>query len=195
MKPEGSRLGPRGLLLVTFLIFFVPVIAAWLLNVMVPGWLPFGTVNYGTLVQPVRPIARAGLSRIEGGAIDADYLDGHWTLVQVIDAPCGQDCLDALVHIRQVRRALGDDMSRTQHLAVVADSAFAADFAELELTAAVADDRWLEPFAFDDAGASASPALFLVDPQGYLMMRYAPDVGQHGLLADLERLLKISKIG
>jgi hypothetical protein len=34
-----------------------------------------------------------------------------------------------------------------------------------------------------------------VDPQGYLMMRYPQAVDRRGLLADLERLLKISKIG
>jgi hypothetical protein len=34
-----------------------------------------------------------------------------------------------------------------------------------------------------------------VDPQGFLMMRYPQDVEQRALLADLKRLLKISKIG
>lgn len=195
MKSERPRLGPRRLLLIAFLIFFLPVIAAWLLNVLAPGWLPFGTVNHGTLVQPVRPIDGSGLMRLEGGALDADYLGGRWTLVHVITAPCEAACLDALTRIRQVRRALGDDMKRTQHLAVLADSTFAADFEGLEVTAALAGEGLLEDFDFADADAPASPALYLVDPQGYLMMRYAPGVDQHALLADLERLLKISKIG
>lgn len=194
MTRERARIGPRRLLLATFFIFFLPVLAAWLLNVFAPGWLPFGTVNHGTLVQPVRPVGAGTLQRLDGEVLPADFLDGYWTLVHVIRAPCERDCLDVLARTRQVRRALGDDMNRTQHLAVVAERGFAADFGALELTAAVADRRWLQPFAFADA-SPASPALYLVDPQGYLMMRYPPDVDQHGLLADLERLLKISKIG
>ena len=193
MQPERSKLGPRRLLLVTFVVFFLPVLAAWLLNVLAPGWLPFGTVNHGTLVQPVRAIASSGLVGLDGRAVDEDYLRGRWTLVQVIRAPCDRDCLDALLRTRQVRRALGEDIDRTQHLAVLAAPAFAADFGELELSCAVADDRWLASFDFGEAGASTS--LYLIDPQGYLMMRFAADVDQHGLLADLERLLKISKIG
>lgn len=207
MSAERARFGPRRLLLLTFLIFFLPIIAAWLLNVLAPGWLPFGTVNHGTLVQPVRPVSASGLVRLDGGVLDgpldSDFLAGRWTLVHVVRAPCARECLDALTRTRQVRRALGDDMSRTQHLAVVADAAFAGNFDGLELTAALADGRWLAPFedvstegAVDGAsGARAAPALYLVDPQGYLMMRYPPEVEQDGLLADLKRLLKLSKIG
>lgn len=195
MKPERSRLGPRRLLLLTFLIFFLPVLAAWLLNVMVPGWLPFGTVNHGTLVQPVRAVDSHGLARLDGRALEENFFNGRWTLVHVIRAPCASDCLEALTRTRQVRRALGEDIDRTQHLAVLAEPLLVADFAALELTAAVADERWLESFEFADVGAAASPVLYLIDPQGYLMMRYPPDIEQHGLLADLERLLKISKIG
>ena len=195
MAPERSRPAARRLLLATFVIFFLPVLAAWMLNVIAPGWLPFGTVNHGTLVQPVRAIESAGLARLDGRALDENYLKGRWTLVHVIRAPCTSDCVDALLSTHQVRRALGEDVDRTQQLAVVAEPELAPDFDQPWITSAVAHRRWLAPFDFGEAGAGASPALYLIDPQGYLMMRYPPDIDQHGLLADLERLLKISKIG
>lgn len=195
MALERPRAAPRRLLLVTFLIFFVPVVAAWLLNVLAPGWLPFGTVNHGTLVQPVRHIDSAGLTRLDGKAFDADYLNGRWTLVHVITEPCARSCVEALARIRQVRRALGKDMNRVQHLAVITEPTQAPDFHGLGVTPALADPQWLAHFAFDDGGATASPALYLIDPQGYLMMRYPRDVEQHDLYDDLERLLRISKVG
>jgi hypothetical protein len=59
----------------------------------------------------------------------------------------------------------------------------------------VASSDWLASFSFGDAPPGQGTGIFLVDPQGYLMMRYPRDVDRGGLLADLERLLKLSMIG
>ena len=64
-----------------------------------------------------------------------------------------------------------------------------------ELLLAVANRAWLASFSFADAAARQELGIYLVDPQGYLMMRYPPNVEERGLIADIERLLKISKIG
>lgn len=186
----------RILLVGTFLLFFLPIVGAWLLNVFVPGWLPFGSTNHGTLVQPVRPLTPARLHRVDGAALDPGYLSGRWTLVHVPAGVCGGTCIDALERTRQVRQALGDDLHRVQQLLVLARS---GDTPVGDLppgaTMAVAGTDWLAHFAFADASPWPSPGIYLVDPQGYLMMRYPREVDQRGLLSDLERLLKISKIG
>ena len=179
----------RILLVGTFLFFFLPILGAWLLNVFAPDWRPFGTTNYGTLVQPVRPIAAAGLRGADGAALDDAYLNGRWTLVHIHEGHCGKDCADGLARLRQVQQALGDDMHRVQLLVVGDGGGKAPDGA----TAAVAAPGWLAAFSFADAPAGSG--VYLVDPQGYLMMRYPRDAEQRGLLTDLERLLKISKIG
>jgi cytochrome oxidase Cu insertion factor (SCO1/SenC/PrrC family) len=46
---------------------------------------------------------------------------------------------------------------------------------------------------FKTGGGAAE--IFLVDPQGYLIMWYPRDANPSGLIKDLERLLRISKIG
>lgn len=191
-----ERRRARPLLLITFLVFFVPIMAAWLLNVFAPDWRPFGTVNHGTLVQPVRPVSAAGLEDGHGRKVDAGYLSGRWTVVQVLAEPCGKDCLEALARTRQIHQALGDDMGRVQRLLVTADAAHAGSIeTSPELAVAVAESDWLSSFSFAEVGAGPATGIFLVDPQGYLMMRYPLAVNQRGLLADLKRLLKISKIG
>jgi len=194
MRPERRR--ARVLLIGTFLIFFLPIVAAWLLNLFAPDWRPFGTVNHGILVQPVRPISAAGLKDPTGMKLDADYLHGRWTLVHVLNGPCGQRCIDALVHTRQVQQALGDDMNRVQRLMVVATPRYAENVAKPpELALAVAKSPWLASFSFAEDGSSQAFGIYLVDPQGNLMMRYPPNIDQRGLISDMERLLKISKIG
>lgn len=192
----ADRRRARILLVATFLLFFLPVVAAWLLNVYAPGWRPFGMVNHGTLVQPVRPVSAVRLRHFDGTAMDPGYLSERWTLVHLLDGDCGQSCIEALARSRQVQRALGDDMYRVQLLLVRA-APVDARLAELPagVDFAVADSGWLAPFSDTDAGAGPDAGIYLVDPQGYLMMRYPQDVDRRALLADLERLLKISKIG
>jgi cytochrome oxidase Cu insertion factor (SCO1/SenC/PrrC family) len=192
----AERRRRRTVLVGTFLIFFVPIVAAWLLNVFAPGWRPFGTLNHGILVEPVRQVSTTDLARVDGSAVNADYLSGRWTLVHLLDGDCGQTCIAALARSRQVQQALGDDMQRVQLLLVMKKAAGleAADLPP-RLAIAVANDTWLAEFSFAQPVPGENFGLYLVDPQGYLMMRYPGDVDQRGLLADLERLLKISKIG
>ncbi|GMQ96209.1 MAG: hypothetical protein BMS9Abin14_733 [Gammaproteobacteria bacterium] len=194
MGPDRRR--ARALLIVTFLVFFLPVLGAWLLNVFAPDWRPFGTVNNGTLVQPARQITAAGLRHVDGTEIDPGYLSGRWTLVQVIDGACARSCIEALARSRQVQQALGSDTPRVQLLLVLAGPVNAppADIPQ-GVTVALASSEWLASFSFAEAPAGQGPRIYLVDPQGYLMMRYPGDIDRRGLLADLERLLKLSMIG
>ncbi len=192
----ADRRRTRFLLVGTFLVFFVPIMAAWLLNVLAPNWRPFGTLNHGTLVEPVRQVGVNGLTRPDGGEMQADYLSGRWTLVQLVDGDCGQACLEALTRSHQVQLALGDDMQRVQ-LILVLKKAAAPEAATLPpgVTVAMANDGWLARFSVAQTQPGERLRLYMIDPQGYLMMHYAADVDQRALLADLERLLKISKIG
>lgn len=192
---SADRPRTRTLLVITFLIFLLPVVAAWLLNVFTPGWRPFGTTNHGTLVQPVRQLATAGLRHFDGSPLDVGYLQGRWTLLHVVREECAQPCESALLSTYQVQQALGDDQHRLQLLLVLPRPP-GAKSPQLPpgIETALASDAWLATLSFAGA-APAAPGVYLVDPQGYLMMRYAAHVDQRGLLADLKRLLKISKIG
>lgn len=186
----------RSLLIGTFLVFFVPIVGAWLLNIFAPDWRPFGTLNHGKLVQPVRPISTASLERLDGSSMDPAYLFGRWTLVHLSEGGCDQSCTEALARTRQVQQGLGEDRNRVQLLLVVMKPVDAqAVRLPPGVVVAAASDDWLTSFSFAQTDAAQGLRIYLVDPQGYLMMRYARDADQRGLLADLERLLKISKIG
>jgi cytochrome oxidase Cu insertion factor (SCO1/SenC/PrrC family) len=194
MSTERRR--NRTLLVATFLVFFVPIVGAWLLNIFVPDWRPFGTLNHGTLVQPVRSVSAEGLAHLDGRLLESGYLSGRWTLVHLAVGECRQICIAALERSRQIQQALGDDMSRVQLLLVLTVTEGAeTPKVPRGVTVAGADPDWLASFSFADSDPDQRLGIYLVDPQGYLMMRYAPDVERRGLLADLERLLKISKIG
>ena len=181
----------RGTLSGLFVIFALPIALAYALNVFVPGWLPFGRTNHGELMTPAIPIALAGASA-GGNAVD---LQGRWTLMVTALAGCGGECKAALGVTARIRRALGKDMPRVQRVLVVETATSGG--------AAAKPDEW------DDAlrvarltgPARANPvfdgrlSVFVVDAQGYVVMRYPWPFEPKGLIKDLERLLRISKIG
>jgi hypothetical protein len=193
---SADRRRTRTLLLCTFLVFMLPVVAAWMLNIFAPDWRPFGTTNHGTLIQPVRSISADGLQAVDGSAMDPGYFSGRWTVVHIPGRPCAQPCIEVLTRSIQVRKALGEDMKRVQ-LMIALNQAEAAQSAGIppSVTRVLINADWLATFVAAKTPQEQPFSIYLIDPQGYLMMRYPPDVEQRALLSDLKRLLKISKIG
>ncbi len=185
-------------LLALFALFLAPVVTAWLLHTTAPQWHPQGTVNQGTLITPARPLPAAPLAAVDGSRVDEDVLRGHWTLLLFSENPCDRDCQALLLQLRQVHAALNKDIPRVQRLLVLAGpQATAPPQGDPDLLLARLRDRsWLHHFAL---GAGNQPAasgrVYLVDPLGNLMMFYPAGSPVRGILKDLERLLRISRVG
>jgi cytochrome oxidase Cu insertion factor (SCO1/SenC/PrrC family) len=157
--------------------------------------------NHGELVQPPRPLASLILQQIDGGQLTVQALRGKWTLVYLGGAACLDTCNELLYHLQQIRWALGEDMQRVQRLYLVPDDADAAELRSLArrypgmlVTTA---DPGMRAQIEDQFGSSLAegPVIYLVDPLGNVMMRYGPDLDAKGVLQDLERLLKVSRVG
>ena len=192
----GSPLKGRLILLALFAVFFLPIFVALALNLELPHWLPFGQSNHGQLVAPATRFDTSTLTAPDGAPLDETLLEGKWTLVYVEPSACRTECDRAVYRMRQSRYAMGKDMDRVQRL-VVAPGPAAEDAAEKllaydpALKVVAATPAWIER----PRPGSGEAEIFIVDPQGYLVMWYRPDDDPSGLIKDLKRLLKISKIG
>jgi hypothetical protein len=189
---------PRLALLLIIACFAVPLATAWLL---VGHWRPTGSVQHGELLDPARPV-ELRLVLPEGKPSDGAGLRGRWVLAYVGSAAaCDQRCRTGLYDIRQVRLALGKDMSRVQTLLLL-NGQPEAEFRRWlgaehpTMTVGVADPATQAALldAFRQPG-QVGDWLYVLDPLGNLLMRYKIDVEPRGLLKDLQRLLKWSKIG
>jgi hypothetical protein len=187
-------------LILLFLLFAAPFLLAWL---AFHFWKPTSFTNNGSLLNPVVQLADIPL-RVDAGEAappikwsGQSRLNGKWVLLHVGDLPCDTACEARLVDMRQVHAALGKNQPRVQRAFVVrkgnADPAFAAR---------VPDLAWLSGSDLSAAlsktipdGAPAGEMLFIVDPLGNLMMRYPPGAELKGVVKDMERLLKASRIG
>ena len=186
MTPEtvpATRITPaRRALLLTLLVFVLPILIGG--GLFVSGWRPEKTANHGDLILPPKPAPVAALG--EGAK-------GKWLLVIAGDSACATECAALAEQVRKVQVSLNREMLRIHRvLLVAAESPELADLRkhQPDLQVQMASG---ECTALLQAGPRHR--LFVVDPEGNLMMQYAPDAEAKGIRADLERLLKFSWIG
>ena len=97
-----------------------PVLASYTAYYLLP---PSGRTNYGTLVEPQRPLPALSLRRLDGTAVQAASLRGSWLMVQVDGGACDAACEQKLWKMRQVRLTTGKDADRVQRLWLIVDEA------------------------------------------------------------------------
>ena len=189
----------RLFLLFIIACFAVPLAAAWWL---VGRWTPGGTVQHGELLNPARPLTALRFTPLNGREPDGTTLRGHWVLIYAGSAgECAAACRTGLYDLRQVRLALGKDMGRVKTLLLLDNEPIA------ELRQWLADEHAAMIVGVADlaartelAGAFSQPGsagdwIYLLDPLGNLLMRYPVASEPRGMLKDLQRLLRLSRVG
>lgn len=188
---KGTRSGRLQLLLVVVVFGGPLLVAAWLYYGGT-GWRPQGTTNHGVLLEPI--------SNVREAATDPDAFEqineGHWLLLYADPGECDQRCREALYTIRQLRLMLGNDMTRVTrvflHGPVPPDRVFLDEqHPGLITTTDPGVAKLLAARAPDGPGGG----YFLIDPLGNLVMYFAPELDPGDVIEDVERLLRLSRIG
>lgn len=198
--PGRARAG-RWQVVLLFLVFALPMLAAWVIYSLGEGVLPEGSVAAGDLVEPARPAPATALVTREGTPAELpELVRDQWTLVLHAPAGCDAACRERLEVMRSTRLALGEDLHRAASLLVLGPEAESPELpAEGGPTVArLADTEAARRFAAWRSGGGADPGAWridLVDPLGNLMMTYPHGEDPKAILRDLRRLLKASRIG
>ena len=186
----GRRRARRTLALLA-LVCAAPVVAAYVAYY----WLrPAAHVNYGELLgaAPAPEIVGTGL---DGAAFRLSSLRGRWVLVVADGATCDARCERKLYATRQARTIQGREQERVVRLwlrpqgAVPPPPEFLAR--QPGMIVVGVDSAQLGSLP----GPDPSAGIFLVDPLGNLVLRYPDDPDIRRLAKDLERLLRVSRIG
>lgn len=188
-------------------LFMLPVVAAMVLYRM--DWRPRGTSNHGELIQPARPIANVALQTWDGKPVNFSSVAKKWTMLYFASAECGRGCEQALYKMRQVHLAQGRERDRLQRILIVTD-ARAREWLNYTLKeyrdmtvltgSPPSITALMRQFVPTPAPAAAIPSMaddsiYVLDPLGNYMMRYAPATDPSGMRKDLKHLLKLSQIG
>ena len=183
----------RRTLLLVAAVCIAPFIGSFLLYYF---WQPSGRVNYGELIEgavlPAPALPRADA----GDAVDLNKLRGKWLFVVADAGACDDYCNKKLWQVRQVRMTQGKHLDRIERLWLLTDDALVAD----KLRKDYEGMHFVR--AGDHAVLKALPVkgalvdhIWLVDPLGNIILRYPRDANPSKMKKDLERVLKVSRIG
>jgi len=179
-------------LVVIVSLFTTPFIASWYLVFYTDFKKNDIGVQNGSLIHPV----------IEVGAIEAiaigdetkQKLFGKWTLTGFVSTGCDADCEKLLYTLRQTRLALGKNLDKVGRL-VLTDSDEVLGYEEEYRGQKVVNDpeeygrlinKFREIESFD------ANEIYLIDPYGFIIMRYDRSMNPKGIIKDVERLIKNS---
>ncbi len=156
---------------------------------------PEGRVNYGELMAD-KQLPDVALKLDDGKVFSLSQLRGKWLFVTVDDASCDAYCEKKLWQIRQVRKTQGKYPERIERLWLVTGKGRPAArlSTEYEGTWMVNAEGSAVLGALPHAGALRDH-IYLVDPLGNLVLRYPRDADPSRMKKDLDRLLKVSRIG
>ena len=185
MNDTTVRNRNRTLLLVIVAMFFGSMLVAGALRFS--GWQPHGMKNNGELLQP--PIDARGIAprRLDGSVYPWEPDARVWRIAVAAPAACGDACIEVARQVDLVWQLFGKDADRVHVLwlgALPSDAARPATLVEL------GDDGGLRarlPHADDPAGIP----VYVLDPNGFVVLRYAPGFDPAGLRKDLSKLLKL----
>ena len=163
-----------------------------------------GTANNGDLLADPVNISETQFVTPDGSSLAFADMEPKWTFLLVNNGDqCDAVCQETLYLTRQIHIAIGKDFHRIQRVLVtdmVADGtelvgngsslANHLDAEHRRLKALTADQETLA--SMTPSGTMNEPAWYLVDPAGWVMMRYPNDLNYKAVITDLKFLLKNS---
>ena len=184
-----SRRRNRWMLVALFVLFFGGMLVAGLLRFS--GWRPEGVKNKGEMLQPYGDLRAYAPTLADGRAYRWKDEPRIWRIVAMprdCDGARATECARLLADFDKVWRLMNKDADRVHVLwagamppGIVAPAEVRVLRADEGLRAGL--PRW------DDPNGDAA---WLVDPNGFVVLRYAPGFDPGDLRTDLARLLKIN---
>lgn len=198
-QPNGAGSWQRGrwmLLLLAFVCAAPIAVSYFIYYVVKPTG---GSTNYGTLVEPQRPIPESLVVTGEDGKpLKLASLRGRWLMISVDRSACDKACVTKLYFMRQIRAAQGPERDRVVEVWLRTDAQKVTDVIQSAYPGTdmlVVDPAQVSGWLPADEGTRVTDHIYLVDPNGNLMMRFPKNPNPSKMKDDLTKLLKWSRIG
>ncbi len=202
MGDENPNKKNKIIIIVIVLVFIAPSILSWYIFNHTDYLESRGTSNYGQIITP--SIQLENLSLID--PLDTQRMDtlyGKWSMIYVAEL-CDDICMQNVYRMRQIHIGMGKHSLRVQKVLFLIDqdldelSSLLANYKGQQVisTNTIDIDILLEKFRIKNIkDPSRSQRIYISDPLGNLMMSYPPNINPKGILKDLKKLLRTSRIG
>ncbi len=171
----------------TALLFVAPVVVAYLLSSGLIDYQPDKTKNNGHFVSPLVKLADYS---------DAQWvtaLDGHWTLIRRVPITCDEQCLELENDLHKYRLSLGH-RSEKMNLMLMADDYSNYDndrFPHVQKVSINGNESLRSVFdGLSEVSLTQGQGLYVVAPEGFLMMAFTPENTSTQIIRDLSLLVK-----
>ncbi|MEJ6668475.1 MAG: hypothetical protein QNL48_12765 [Alcaligenes aquatilis] len=170
------------------------------------GLRPEQSNAYGQLIEPQRSVptpATLPLQTLQGEAFDLQSLRGRWVLVSADESACPESCVRKLFILRNSHASQGKNVDRLARVWFVTDQGQPSEQileAYLGTHMLRADPGQLAEFLAPGTDSSAAEqavknGMWIIDPNGNLMMVFPGDADPIKVRTDIRKLLNNSRIG
>lgn len=178
----------RLMLLLLAGLFAAPVLLATLMHSQWWDFRPAATKNHGELLQP--PIEVTGWKT--GFTEEQTPV---WTLASVFPENCDARCIDQLGQLRQVRAAQGRHREQLAILLVTPENSYREQRESIRalgsFITADTETEQASPRAALQLIAAQQAETFIIDPSGFIIMRYPANADPGGIRKDIAKLLRL----
>jgi len=185
LPPNPQRNRNRAMLLAIFAVFLGTFVVAGALRFS--GWRPSGMKNHGELLQPPGDLRKVVPQLADGGDYRWNPIERTWRIVVAPPADCGEGCAKLAGQIDLVWQLFGHDADHVHVLWAGTPPANARLPATTRLVRPTPELKAGLPRADDPRGVP----VYVVDPNGFVILRYAPGFDPGDLRSDMARLLKL----
>lgn len=168
-----------------FGLFFGVMLVAGILRFS--GWQPSGMKNHGELLKPPVDVRDQAPRLLSGGEYAWNPGERRWRVLVAPPTDCGDECRRISRELDLVWQLLGSRADHVDLLWLGAPPTGAIGNAATRVLRADPALRAKLPRVDDPAGVP----VYVVDPNGFVILRYPPGFDPGGLRADLVKLLKL----
>jgi hypothetical protein len=182
--PAPSKTRGRRILLVVLAVFFAPIALAWLFNL--GHILPAPKTN-GEYLQPMTDLRAVVPTLADGGDYHWNPADRRWRIAIAPPSGCAAACVEIARKADLVWQLLGQNADHVDILWIGAPPPDAKRNAATRVLRADPALRAKLPRVDDAQGVP----VYVIDPNGFVVLRYAPGFAPKGLLDDVTKLAKL----
>ena len=173
------------MLVALFALFFGTVFGAGILRFS--GWQPATHKNHGLMLQPPADVRSIAPMLADGSAYDWKPAERRWRIVAAPAPGCAEACLKLAQDLDKVWQLFGHNADEVDILWVGDYPDGAPKHSALRLVRSDDPLRGLLPQVDDPAGTP----VYVIDPHGFVILRYAPGFDPAGLRTDVSKLIKL----